>query len=298
MSAQETSTCFVCGKATSQRCSKCWAAGLTVTFCSKEHQKLVWDTHKLVCGPEKASPFTPPELTKMELFVLGTIAHHPRVVPGSSAVATRMRAAREAMDGEPNASLAMSLERQFGLPKGSFDQARPAACTPVSQKFNQVITGAFERTKDRRYHLALVRADLFATLELLRMDVLYFSLSDFAYAAHVRSWLSAWSATAPPTLLEQASHRAAILYALVRIKVGKNAKVAADKVSTEEILEAYHAMIRPLLPFTVVAMKDRAQGFLENTFKPLRFLQHFEHAVVEIDMHPPNGTIDNYNIVY
>ncbi|GAA5990848.1 hypothetical protein JCM10908_000043 [Rhodotorula pacifica] len=65
------STCFVCGAETTQRCSACAKAGVSVTFCSMEHQKLVWHTHKLVCGPSKAMPFTAPDtMSKDELATL------------------------------------------------------------------------------------------------------------------------------------------------------------------------------------------------------------------------------------
>ncbi|GAA5992884.1 hypothetical protein JCM10908_001390 [Rhodotorula pacifica] len=49
--------CLVCGASTSTRCSSCAAkSGIDLYFCSKEHQKLIWPFHRLVCG-ERAHPF-------------------------------------------------------------------------------------------------------------------------------------------------------------------------------------------------------------------------------------------------
>ncbi|GAA5853595.1 hypothetical protein JCM9279_005068 [Rhodotorula babjevae] len=59
-------TCLVCGVETKNRCSKCAEAGITLSFCCTQHQQLVWNVHKRVCGPGKANPFTWPLLTKNE----------------------------------------------------------------------------------------------------------------------------------------------------------------------------------------------------------------------------------------
>ncbi|BGP39523.1 hypothetical protein JCM10450v2_003489 [Rhodotorula kratochvilovae] len=55
--------CDVCGALADFGCSQCAAAGIDLFFCSKEHQKLVWFAHKLVCGQEnyRSPPLTPPE---------------------------------------------------------------------------------------------------------------------------------------------------------------------------------------------------------------------------------------------
>ncbi|GAA5902548.1 hypothetical protein JCM6882_009313 [Rhodosporidiobolus microsporus] len=56
----------ICGELTTTRCGACEGAGIDIFFCSKEHQKLVWPVHKLVCGPGKANPFLWPSLTDEE----------------------------------------------------------------------------------------------------------------------------------------------------------------------------------------------------------------------------------------
>lgn len=38
---EEDSACWVCGKASTSRCSACGSAGFVIAFCSREHQKLV-----------------------------------------------------------------------------------------------------------------------------------------------------------------------------------------------------------------------------------------------------------------
>ncbi|GAA6043789.1 hypothetical protein JCM8097_007706 [Rhodosporidiobolus ruineniae] len=66
MSQSTTGPCLVCGEETTSRCEACCQAGIDLFFCSREHQKLVWYAHKLVCGPGKANPFFWPELSRDE----------------------------------------------------------------------------------------------------------------------------------------------------------------------------------------------------------------------------------------
>ncbi|BGO96445.1 hypothetical protein NBRC10513v2_003376 [Rhodotorula toruloides] len=64
-------TCCMCGKETKTRCPRCAAEGIDVFFCSTDHQKLAWSTHKLVCG-SKSNPFTLPPLTDEEADLVWT----------------------------------------------------------------------------------------------------------------------------------------------------------------------------------------------------------------------------------
>ncbi|GAA5914667.1 hypothetical protein JCM8208_000407 [Rhodotorula glutinis] len=66
MSSEWDETCLVCGIKTKNRCSKCAEAGVSLYFCSPDHQKLVWKVHRQVCGPGKANPFVYPLLSKSE----------------------------------------------------------------------------------------------------------------------------------------------------------------------------------------------------------------------------------------
>ncbi|BGP15657.1 hypothetical protein JCM10213v2_003646 [Rhodosporidiobolus nylandii] len=66
MASNETGKCCVCGRETTQKCSACAEANFSLFFCSREHQKLIWPVHKLVCGPGRCSPFLWPKLTKYE----------------------------------------------------------------------------------------------------------------------------------------------------------------------------------------------------------------------------------------
>ncbi|BGP16696.1 hypothetical protein JCM10213v2_004698 [Rhodosporidiobolus nylandii] len=66
MSAETTEeACWVCGKVTANRCSACEAQGMSIFFCSREHQKLIWPVHKLVCG-SSSNPIAYPLLTVEE----------------------------------------------------------------------------------------------------------------------------------------------------------------------------------------------------------------------------------------
>ncbi|GAA6032908.1 hypothetical protein JCM8097_000043 [Rhodosporidiobolus ruineniae] len=63
MASSTTGKCCVCGQETKDRCGACAKAGFDLFFCSREHQKLVWFAHKLVCGP-KSKPFSFPPLSQ------------------------------------------------------------------------------------------------------------------------------------------------------------------------------------------------------------------------------------------
>ncbi|GAA6055372.1 hypothetical protein NBRC10513_006313 [Rhodotorula toruloides] len=65
MQAQTTGQCLVCGTDTRNRCSACGKAGIDLFFCSPEHQRLGWPTHRSFCGPN-AWPIVFPRLTKEE----------------------------------------------------------------------------------------------------------------------------------------------------------------------------------------------------------------------------------------
>ncbi|BGP15632.1 hypothetical protein JCM10213_004152 [Rhodosporidiobolus nylandii] len=67
MVAHETGQCCVCGKETANRCGACAEADFSLFFCSREHQKLIWPAHKLVCGLGKCDPFRWPLLSEEEV---------------------------------------------------------------------------------------------------------------------------------------------------------------------------------------------------------------------------------------
>ncbi|GAA5987479.1 hypothetical protein JCM10908_001972 [Rhodotorula pacifica] len=62
--------CLVCGASTSTRCSSCASkSGFDLFFRSKEHQKLAWPVHRLVCG-DRAHPFRLPPFSQEEAELL------------------------------------------------------------------------------------------------------------------------------------------------------------------------------------------------------------------------------------
>ncbi|GAA6042600.1 hypothetical protein JCM8097_003151 [Rhodosporidiobolus ruineniae] len=66
MAREEPGPCLACGKEAETRCQACGKAGISLFFCSKEHQRLLWPTHKKVCGA-RSNPFTLPGLTVAEV---------------------------------------------------------------------------------------------------------------------------------------------------------------------------------------------------------------------------------------
>ncbi|GJN88963.1 hypothetical protein Rhopal_001934-T1 [Rhodotorula paludigena] len=61
--------CAVCDVETDNCCSACGTAGVALFFCSREHQKLVWPSHRIACGPGKANPFfVPPKYLSAPKF--------------------------------------------------------------------------------------------------------------------------------------------------------------------------------------------------------------------------------------
>ncbi|GAA5965927.1 hypothetical protein JCM3765_006491 [Sporobolomyces pararoseus] len=73
--------CVVCGRESTKGCSKCKAAGLDwMYFCSVEHQRLIWKTHKLVCGK---NPFAYPALSEAEVEEMWKHRHEPSLISPS-----------------------------------------------------------------------------------------------------------------------------------------------------------------------------------------------------------------------
>ncbi|GAA5964532.1 hypothetical protein JCM3765_005224 [Sporobolomyces pararoseus] len=65
-SKSDSGECVVCGKESVTRCSACAKNGTPwMYFCGREHQKLIWTTHKRVCGVN-SNPFRWPRMTKAE----------------------------------------------------------------------------------------------------------------------------------------------------------------------------------------------------------------------------------------
>ncbi|GAA5928453.1 hypothetical protein JCM10213_005739 [Rhodosporidiobolus nylandii] len=81
MDKEDEQPCCVCGTMTANRCSACAdQGGFRLFFCSREHQKLIWPSHKRVCGAA-SNPFLPPALTPDELELV--IKYKDTVLPSS-----------------------------------------------------------------------------------------------------------------------------------------------------------------------------------------------------------------------
>ncbi|GAA5859494.1 hypothetical protein JCM8547_006849 [Rhodosporidiobolus lusitaniae] len=70
--------CCVCGATAQNRCSACGKAGFSLWFCSEEHQKLVWFSHKRLCG-KNSNPLTFPLFSKIEAELVLSYVHLERL---------------------------------------------------------------------------------------------------------------------------------------------------------------------------------------------------------------------------
>ncbi|GAA5945763.1 hypothetical protein JCM3775_005843 [Rhodotorula graminis] len=97
--------CEVCGVETTSKCAACESAGISLFSCSRDHQKLVWPAHKLVCGPGKALPFA------MLPLLDSDIAQVKKLLDKSSAssLAKSFRAALEELGQAPAEAVLESI---------------------------------------------------------------------------------------------------------------------------------------------------------------------------------------------
>ncbi|GAA5965869.1 hypothetical protein JCM3765_006471 [Sporobolomyces pararoseus] len=83
--------CVVCGKESMKGCSSCKAVGLDwMYFCSVEHQRLIWKSHKLACGK---NPFEYPSLSAKEVEDMWKTRHDP--IKGSTSFSDATRKGTE-----------------------------------------------------------------------------------------------------------------------------------------------------------------------------------------------------------
>ncbi|GAA5988143.1 hypothetical protein JCM10908_002083 [Rhodotorula pacifica] len=100
MSAQPapSGSCLACGKPSTLRCSSCSAkSNIDLFFCSKEHQKLLWPYHRLVCG-DRAHPFRLPAYSQEEADVLLERLRKTTTQPELCALQQKMRFALNASE--------------------------------------------------------------------------------------------------------------------------------------------------------------------------------------------------------
>ncbi|GAA5849684.1 hypothetical protein JCM8547_000534 [Rhodosporidiobolus lusitaniae] len=124
--------CFVCGKETNSRCPLCSKAGFETSFCSREHQVLVWPTHSKLCG-EKANPFRWPLPSPAELEYLKANAKKIDPLTGLSIAGSFSRL----LPGVPVERLLNDLSRE-GSP------LPPAIFAPLLTSARSVELGQYE----------------------------------------------------------------------------------------------------------------------------------------------------------
>ncbi|BGP15748.1 hypothetical protein JCM10213_007957 [Rhodosporidiobolus nylandii] len=83
MSDLKKGKCCLCGGETVQRCGSCAKYNLSLFFCSKDHQRLIWPTHKLLCG-ERSNPARWPALTDQEVAYVQSIRKKPFTKAGET----------------------------------------------------------------------------------------------------------------------------------------------------------------------------------------------------------------------
>ncbi|BGP15805.1 hypothetical protein JCM10213_005713 [Rhodosporidiobolus nylandii] len=68
MSAAVEQPCSVCGQPATSRCQRCAGASIGTSYCSREHQRLVWFMHKRICGrrPVSLPPLSPDEAKEVK----------------------------------------------------------------------------------------------------------------------------------------------------------------------------------------------------------------------------------------
>ncbi|GAA5887978.1 hypothetical protein JCM6882_000823 [Rhodosporidiobolus microsporus] len=116
MTEKPKEPCWICGELTTTRCGACEKAGIDIFFCSREHQKLVWPVHKLVCGPGKANPFLWPALSKEELTRMLKNLDEPYVIRGDTVYQTTLRQWLGVLGDEKSLSELASLSSDLTQP--------------------------------------------------------------------------------------------------------------------------------------------------------------------------------------
>ncbi|GAA5908058.1 hypothetical protein JCM8208_003674 [Rhodotorula glutinis] len=83
--AHTTTTCAVCGAPASDCCSSCAKYGSRLSFCSRDHFKLIWKAHRDVCGLN-SKPFMPPDLSDADVETVRSRVPTPRSYPSLARV--------------------------------------------------------------------------------------------------------------------------------------------------------------------------------------------------------------------
>lgn len=86
--------------------------------------KQVWSAHKHVCGPDRAKPFNPPDLTLEEAKILRLVGHIPMPSPEKPEDPQAMGGMRAV----PGRSAVQQIERMFRMEPGEFDLVRLLTC--------------------------------------------------------------------------------------------------------------------------------------------------------------------------
>lgn len=216
--------------------------------------KQVWPAHKHVCGPERAKPFNPPDLTLEEAQVLRLVGHIPMPIPEGPEDSQATGDVRMV----PGPSAIQEIERIFEMEPGELEQVRllpkeaarlrhlastewsdPLFVPPSSQITNETLTSWSSAVSpdEQSTAMVLLRLCLYVgTVASGRRD-LYNKLGPTCFAAFLDAWLVSYAPDTPPHALALAMHRHVIL----SISCAQSRKLCRTRVRSRQSTCAGHS---------------------------------------------------------
>ncbi|KAG0658231.1 hypothetical protein C6P46_005890 [Rhodotorula mucilaginosa] len=254
MSSQEGMECCVCGTPSTMRCGACAKVGVELPFCSIEHQKLVWSAHKHVCGPDRAKPFNPPDLSLEEANILRLVGHDLAPYAEVLRDPQDMGGMRMLPGGR---SAAQEIERAFKLKPGDFDRITMEKLTSLSSSIHP---------DDKSRAMIYLRMLLFMGTTGRERPDLYDQLGPTCFAAYLDRILTFWAPDTPSDVLGLALHRHVLFVGLVRAK--SQALPGTSSITAEYLRGALERVLLPLSPYFRFEHAEHALGTLNTLLVP------------------------------
>ncbi|BGP39595.1 hypothetical protein JCM10449v2_003546 [Rhodotorula kratochvilovae] len=261
MTSLETQPCLVCGEETKNRCSSCAMAGIDLFFCSKEHQKLVWKTHRQ----------------------LEALADKPFVIP--AAVLARLPASyKKQILTRGKASVRRMLENMFRDRPGSSELEEIVA--------NAQSTDSGPYTRQRHDDLMTVRAGTWLALQEHGRAMAALCSSEFNYAAQLEFQLKAFTVNwliLPADVHTGFLHRALVVSTLLKLEA--MAPPAQPLFSRALVPSAFQQLIAHLQPHIRFGSQIDAYNFLV-TLRNEGF--HAHQLTVEFEVDVDSGRLTRF----
>ena len=246
--------------------------------------KQVWPAHKHVCGPERAKPFNPPDLTLEEAQVLRLVGHIPMPIPEGPEDSQATGDVRMV----PGPSAIQEIERIFEMEPGELEQVRllpkeaarlrhlastewsdPLCVPPSSQITNETLTSWSSAVSPDKQSTAMVLLRLclyVGTVASGRRD-LYNKLGPTCFAAFLDAWLVSYAPDTPPHALALAMHRHVIFIGLLRAK--SQALPDTSPITAEYLRGALERVLAPLAHYFRFENAAHAVENVNNLLGPL-----------------------------